>query len=108
MAINSPDGIVGTAASGGIVVHVYYDTTFSPVGVDQPLVDGPRGFCLDVTNTSGTPQRVSITNGSGATITANVGQGDPVTAGNARSRTAAQMAALGFATRGDVQDFQIG
>jgi hypothetical protein len=99
--------IEGTAASGGLVVRIYYDQNVTPVGPTQPLINGPRGWCLDVTNTSGANQRVSISNG-GQTITANVGQGDPVTTGNARSRTAAQMAALGFNTRGDVQDFQIG
>jgi hypothetical protein len=99
--------IEGTAASGGLVVRVYYDATFTPVGATQPLIDGPRGFCLDVTNTSGVAQRVNVTGPTGS-ITANVGQGNPVTAGNARSRTAAQMAALGFTTRGDVQDFQVG
>jgi hypothetical protein len=99
--------IEGTAASGALVVRIYYDTTFTPVGPTQPLINGPRGFCLDVTNTSGATQQVTIT-GPTNTITANVGQGDPVTTGNARSRTAAQMAALGFTTRGDVQDFQVG
>jgi len=99
--------IEGTAASGGLVVRIYYDATATPVGPTQPLINGPRGFCMDVTNTSGQSQRVSVSN-AGQTISANVGQGDPVTSGNARSRTAAQMATLGFATRGDVQDFSIG
>jgi hypothetical protein len=99
--------IEGTAASGGLVVRVYYDATFAPVGPTQPLINGPRGFCLDVTNTSGSNQLVNII-GPTNTIAASVGQGDPVTTGNARSRTAAQMAALGFATRGDVQNFQVG
>lgn len=99
--------IEGIAASGGLVVRIYYDATATPVGSTQPLINGPRGFCMDVANTSGQPQRVSVSN-TGQTITANVGQGDPVTAGSARSRTAAQMAALGFVTRGDVQDFSIG
>lgn len=88
-------------------VRVYYDTAFTPIGDDQPLIDGPRGYCLDVTNVSGRNVRVSLTSPSG-TITANVNQGDPVTNGQARSRTAAQLAGLGFATRGDVSDFSLG
>jgi hypothetical protein len=106
MPINN--GYIEGTKNGSLVVRIYYDANATPVGPTQPLVNGPRGFCLDVTNTSGSNQRVSISNGTGQTITANVGQGDPVTTGNARSRTAAQMATLGFSTRGDVQDFQIG
>lgn len=100
-------GYIEGTINGSLVVRVYYDATAAPVGPTQPLINGPRGYCLDVTNTSGRNQRVQISNGA-QTITANVGQGDPVTTGNARSRTAAQMASLGFSTRGDVQDLSIG
>jgi hypothetical protein len=89
---------------GGVAIRVYYDTTFSPVGDDQPLIDGPRGYCLDLTNATG--QRVQLTvNGlGGQPLSLVVAQGDPVVSGPAsgRSRTAAQMAALGFTTRGNV------
>lgn len=91
-----------------LVVRIYYDQNATPVGPTQPLINGPRGFCLDVTNLTGTSRRISVSNGTGQTITTTVTTGDPVTTGNGRSRTAAQMAALGFTTRGDVQDFQIG
>ena len=100
-------GYIEGTKNGSLIVRIYYDQNATPVGPSQPLVNGPRGYCMDVTNTSGSNQRVSVSNGTQA-VTAQVGQGDPVTTGNARSRTAAQMAALGFVTRGDVQDFQIG
>lgn len=101
-------GYIEGTVDGTLVVRIYYDAAATPVGGTQPLINGPRGFCLDVTNTSGRNQRVQIGNGGGQVVTANVGQGNPVTTGNARSRTAAQMATLGFSTRGDVQDFSIG
>lgn len=87
---------------GGVVVRIYYDTAFIPVGTDQPLVNGPRGFCLDITNTSGASRKLTISGLTNNPLIVTVGQGDPVTSGAARSRTAAQMAALGYATRGDV------
>lgn len=87
---------------GGVTVRIYYDTTFTPVGVNQPLVNGPRGWCLDVTNTSGTSRTVTIEGLTNNPLVAAIGQGDPVTSGAGRSRTAAQLAALGFTTRGNV------
>lgn len=55
-------------------------------------------------NTSGRNVKVTLTLPTGAVQTINIGSGDPVTTGPAsgRSRTAAQMATLGFVTRGDV------
>jgi hypothetical protein len=100
---------LGVIALGGagVAVRIYYDTvwldadpTRNPDGA--PLVNGPRGYCLDVTNTSGANRRVTVAGLAGNPITATVGQGDPVTTGNARSRTAAQLAALGLTTRGNV------
>lgn len=87
----------------------YYDTAWldgDPARdpSQAPLVNGPRGWCLDVTNTSGRNLRVQVDIG-GTTNTLTMGQGDPVTTGpqNGRSRTAAQLAsAYGLATRGDV------
>jgi hypothetical protein len=90
---------------GGVTIRIYYDVTFTPAGPDQPLIDGPRGWCLDLTNTSGKNVKVTVNGLAGGTPQViNVGQGDPVTSGPAsgRSRTAAQMAALGFTTRGNV------
>jgi hypothetical protein len=101
--------IEGTANDGDLVVRVYYDATFSPVGADQPLIDGPRGYCLDMTNLSGARYTLSVTSATG-TLTLQVAQGNPVTTGptSGRSRTAAQMAALGFTTRGSIGNFSIG
>jgi hypothetical protein len=87
---------------GGVTIRVYYDTTFTPVGQDQPLVNGPRGYCLDVTNTSGQNVHLTINGLTGNPLSVTVGQGDPVTTTQARSRTATQMSQLGFTTRGDV------
>jgi hypothetical protein len=89
---------------GGVTIRVYYDTAFSPVGDDQPLVDGPRGWCLDMTNTTGKSVKLTVYGVTGTAQVITVAQGDPVTSGPAsgRSRTAAQMAALGFTTRGNV------
>jgi hypothetical protein len=87
---------------GGVTARVYYDTTFTPAGPDQPLVNGPRGFCLDLTNASGKPAKVVVDGLTGNPLTVNVGTGDPVTTGQGRSRTAAELAAFGFTTRGNV------
>ena len=100
-------GYIEVGSGADVSSRIYYDTAFEPVGDAQPLVDGPRGWSLDVTNISGRNVRVSLTSSAG-TLEANVGQGDPVTTGQARSRTAAQLASLGFNTRGDVSDFSLG
>jgi hypothetical protein len=103
--------IEGTCNDSDVVVRIYYDATAphsTPAEVAaQPLINGPRGFCLDVTNTSGAKALVSIGLGGGfRDVTIN--KGDPVTGGTARSRTAAQVASqFGLTTRGDVQDFQL-
>lgn len=76
----------------------------------QPLINGPRGFCLDLTNPTGRTMRVQVNlpNGTGQTIS--IGAGDPVTGGppSGRSRTAAQMVSLGFLTRDDVSSISFG
>lgn len=95
-------GYIELGGGDGVTVRVYYDTTFTPVGDNQPLVDGPRGYCLDVANLSGARQRLTISGLGSTPLTAVVPQGDPVTTGTGRSRTAAQLAALGFTTRGNV------
>ena len=84
-------------SSGGVVARVYYDTAFVPVGDSQPLIDGPRGYCLDVSNPTGKTARATV---MGLSVT--VGTGDPVTSGQAKSRTAAQVAQLGYTTRGQI------
>lgn len=97
--------VESTIADGDVVVRIYYDATFTPVGDSQPLINGPRGFCLDVTNKSGRNVSARVSGVGKTPLTFVLGQGDPVTTGQSRSRTAAQVAALGFLTRGDVGDF---
>jgi hypothetical protein len=94
---------------GGVVIRIYYDNTVPP-SPDQPLIDGPRGYCLDLTNPTGRNQKVTVYGLADAPVEITVGQGDPVTTGPAsgRSRTAAQMAALGFTTRGNVGMVSLG
>lgn len=93
----------------GVVARVYYDSTFTPAGPDQPLINGPRGWCLDLTNTSGGNVKLTVNGLTGNPQVINVGQGDPVTTGPAsgRSRTAAQLASFGFTTRGNVGQISI-
>jgi hypothetical protein len=83
-------------SSGSVSARVYYDTT-APVGDSQPLINGPRGYCLDVSNPTGAKATVSV-----AGISATVAAGDPVTSGSAKSQTAAQVARLGYTTRGQI------
>lgn len=92
-----------------VVAYVYYDPAWLSDDPSRdfalaPLINGPRGYCLDFTNVSGKVADFGIVNKDGTTQAIRVGQGDPVTTGPAsgRSRTAAQMAALGYLTRGDV------
>lgn len=98
-----------------IFARIYYDTAWLEVDPsrnpdDAPLVNGPRGWCLDMVNRSGARATLTV-NGAGATpLVINVAQGDPVVSGpaNGRSRTAAQMASLGFTTRGNVGAVSLG
>lgn len=96
------------ASNDGVMVRIYYDAT-APVGKLQPLINGPRGWCLDMTNTAGRLIQVVFTLPNGTKLAVNVGQGDPVIGGPpaGRSRTAAQMVTLGFTTRGDVAGLSI-
>lgn len=94
---------------GGVIIRVYYDTAWLDndpnADPDQaPLVNGPRGFCLDMTNTSGKSVKLTVSGITANPTVITVGQGDPVTTGPTagRSRTAAQMASAGFTTRGNV------
>jgi len=93
---------------GGVVARVYYDSAFTPVGPNQPLINGPRGFCLDLTNASGKTAKVVVNGLTGNPLTVNIGTGDPVTTGQGRSRTAAELASFGFTTRGNVGEISIG
>jgi hypothetical protein len=82
-------------------VRFYYDTSALPVGDSQPLVNGPLGWSLEVINTTGRNARLDYTV-AGVDNSVTVQQGNPVTTGPGRSRTAAQLAAAGLHTRGDV------
>lgn len=87
-----------------VTVRIYYDAAAS---APQPLINGPRGWCLDLTNTSGRNRRCVFTLPNGTEREVTIGQGDPVTTGPTagRSRTVAQVNALGFFTREDVAGF---
>jgi hypothetical protein len=104
VTVNS-GAIESTAFGGDIVVRIYYDATALPVGDTQPLINGPRGFCLDVTNLSGQRMQVRVTPPGGVEQVVDVPQGDP----SGVSRTVNQMRNLstGFRTRGDVQGFSL-
>jgi hypothetical protein len=85
-----------------VTVRIYYDAT-APIG-NQPLINGPRGFCLDMTNLSGHDARITLIRANGQQTPITVGQGDPVTGGPVagRSRTVAQVNQLGFTLRSDI------
>lgn len=94
---------------GGVTLRVHYDTAWLDTDPTRnpelaPLVNGPRGWCLDMTNTSGRNVKLTVAGVLDQPLSIQVGQGDPVTTGpvSGRSRTATQMAALGFTTRGNV------
>lgn len=87
---------------GGAVIRIYYDTAFQPVGPNQPLINGPRGYCLDVTNTTGRQVHLVISGVKDTPLDVLVDQGNPVTTGPGQSRTAAAMSAAGFTTRGSL------
>lgn len=98
--------IEATAYNTDVTVRVYYDTTQTP-GDGQSLINGPRGWCLDITNVTGQKASLTLTLPNGNSQTYTLPKGNPVTSGTARSRTAAEMSALGFDTRGDVSGFEL-
>ena len=100
--------IEGTCQDRDIVVRIYYDAT-QTAGPNQPLINGPRGYCLDVTNKSGRKASLTVEGVTAQPFTVAIAQGDPVTTGPAagRSKTLAQVQALGFTTRGSVGNFAI-
>jgi hypothetical protein len=85
-----------------VTARVYYDSSVAASSA-QPLINGPRGFCLDLTNVSGRNCNVTV-----AGQVFKVGQGDPVTTGQGHSLTAAEMAGFGYTTRGSVDSLTIG
>ena len=109
-----PTGMTGVSMDDGDVGSlIYWDATFVP-GADQtpydaPLIDGPRGFCMDNWNISGANRTVSVTDATGGTVfSVRFGKGNPITTGQARSRTRAQMAALGYTKRSHIDGVTIG
>lgn len=92
---------------GAVRIRFYYDTAFVPVGDDQPLINGPLGFCLEVINASGHNVRMDYTV-NGVTNTATVQQGNPVTSGPGRSRTVAVLNNAGLFKRGDLSNVTLG
>jgi len=108
---------IGYIELGGseVFARIYYDTAWLATDPtrnpdDAPLVDGPRGYCLDMVNRTGERASLTISGLTNNPHTVQIAQGDPVTSGPAqgRSRTAAQLASLGFTTRGNVGSIQIG
>lgn len=101
--------IEATCADGDVTVRIYYDATAEPVGDSQPLINGPRGYCLDMTNRTGRLAKVTVDGLAGQPLEIKIQKGDPVIIGPpaGRSRTAAQMAQLGLTTRGSVGNLQI-
>jgi hypothetical protein len=108
---------IGYIELGGtdVFARVYYDTAWLDTDptrdpADAPLINGPRGWCLDMVNRTGEKATLTITGIKNNPQTIQIAQGDPVTSGPAagRSRTAAQLASLGFTTRGNVGTIQIG
>lgn len=97
-----------------IYARIYYDTAWLDTDPtrnpdDAPLVNGPRGYCLDMVNRSGGKATLTVYGVGSTPLTIAIQQGDPVISGppNGRSRTAAQMAQLGFTTRGNVGSVSI-
>lgn len=92
--------ISGGDETGEHTARVYYDPTQDPSGPQQ-LINGPRGWCLDVTNTIPDSEfRVWLGTPDGdVKYAAVVPQGDPA---EAQCLTAMQMASLGFLFRRDV------
>lgn len=94
---------------GGVTARIYYDTAWLDTDPtrnpdDAPLINGPRGKCLDLTNDTGAKQTLTV-NAAGATPTVvAISQGSPAK----ESRTAAQMASAGYTTRGNVGTVSIG
>lgn len=100
---------------GGVFARIYYDPAWlgdDPTRdpQDAPLVDGPRGYCLDLTNATGKNVKLTVYGVDDQPVGIQVGQGDPVTTGprSGRSRTAAELAQLGFTTRGNIGTVSIG
>lgn len=113
MALNI--GYIELVANNDVSARIYYDTAWldDDPGRDPdaaPLINGPRGYCLDMTNLSGRVAKITVNGLAGRPLSVMIGKGDPVVTGppTGRSLTAAEMRAAGFATRGDVGPVELG
>lgn len=89
------DGYISVTSLGGAVdIRIYCETT-----APYTLINGPRGLCLDVTNTSGKSRKLTWAGG-----TATIGQGDPV---NNISRTVTQVNNAGYFVIADVAGLSV-
>lgn len=91
-----------TSDGGRVVFRVYGDASAYPA--PMPLVNGPRGYCLDITNTSGRPRKVIYKAPGGTEQTLTVNQGDPVAN---RSMTVTQLNNAGFFNLQDFSNFTL-
>jgi hypothetical protein len=97
-----------------VMVRIYWDINFVPgpgeTDQDAPLVDGPRGYCAEFVNVTGKRVTTTLYGVADTPMPITIGTGDPVTGGptSGRSRTAAQLAALGYTTRGSVGSVSLG
>jgi hypothetical protein len=110
-------GYIGVQSDDGVTVRIFYQRGFTPGAgqtyMDAPLVDnadpalGPTGYCLLVINTTGVARNVTVSGVADIVANVRVPQGNPVTTGNARSRTAAQLKTAGLSKRGDVTNLAL-
>lgn len=89
-------------------VKIYYQTGTGNPGT-APLINGPEGYCVLVVNTSGANVKATVQTSASVKLINNItiGQGNPVTAGNGRSRTLAQVTAAGFTNRSSIGELKI-
>lgn len=100
-----------TLTGGDVTALIYYDKSWlgDPTHDPKqaPLVDGPRGYCLDLINPYAKNAQVTVnklaTDGTTVlkSITVDIAQGDPVITGKGRSLTLAEMQKAGFSVVGD-------
>jgi hypothetical protein len=95
-------GGASNAAGRGFDLTIYYDASSSPVGPQQPLVNGPGGNCLEIANPDNVRGEVVFHPMSGAPdVTIAVGG----LAGMLPTRNLLAMQLLGLFKRGDVRTY---
>ncbi len=116
MALLNVGYIQNILNDGAIQVRVYYLSDIDALGVlgivlgpDQPLANGPNGYCLEVVNLSGEPAKCSYQKPSGALVSFNIGSGAQGTGlVTNRCRAALALTLAGYLTRGDVGNLMLG